>query len=79
MRTTDRNVILRKERLAPDFLQTELEKDKRLPLPANIHPNKVRANIWRVVDFDGDGALDVIAGIGDWTEYGWDNAYTANR
>ena len=41
-------------------------------------PNKVRANMWRTVDYDGDGALDLIVGVGDWTEYGWDNAYTAD-
>lgn len=42
---------------------------------ANIHPNKVRANQWRYVDYDGDGALDLIVGVEDWTEYGWDNAF----
>ncbi len=60
----------------PDFLKTGLEEGRKLPLPANIHPNKVRANMWRHVDFDGDGKLDLIVGVGDWTEYGWDNAYT---
>ena len=60
----------------PDFLKTGLEKGRKLPLPANIHPNKVRANMWRVVDFDGDSKLDLVIGVGDWTDYGWDNAYT---
>lgn len=60
----------------PDFLKTGLENGKKLPLPANIHPNKVRANMWRYVDFDGDGKLDLVVGVGDWTDYGWDNAYT---
>jgi hypothetical protein len=46
-----------------------------LPLPANIHPNKVRANMWKYADFDGDGRTDLIIGVGDWTDYGWDNAY----
>ena len=62
----------------PDFLKSGLEKGRKLPLPANIHPNKVRANMWRTVDFDGDGKLDVVVGVGDWTEYGWDNAYDAS-
>jgi hypothetical protein len=62
----------------PDFLTSGLEKGKKLPLPANIHPNKVRANMWRTVDFDGDGRLDLIVGVGDWTDYGWDNAYDAS-
>lgn len=41
----------------------------------NPHHNPVRANMWRAVDFDGDGVQDLIAGVGDWKEYGWDNAY----
>ena len=61
----------------PDFLKTGLDNPKKLPLPANVHPNKVRANMWRYVDYDGDGVLDLIVGVGDWTDYGWDNAYDA--
>lgn len=59
----------------PDFAVTGLETGKKLPLPANIHPNKVRANMWKYVDYDGDGNTDIIVGVGDWTDYGWDNAY----
>ncbi|HBE69398.1 MAG TPA: hypothetical protein DDW52_14730, partial [Planctomycetaceae bacterium] len=36
---------------------------------------RTRANMWRMVDFDGDGDLDLYQGLGDWTEYGWDHAY----
>ena len=62
----------------PDFLQTGLASPRKLQLPANVHPNKVRGNMWRYVDYDGDGALDVIVGADDWTDYGWDNAYDAS-
>ena len=58
-----------------DFLKTGLTKGVKLPAPVNIHPNKVRGNFWRYVDYDGDGALDLIVGADDWTDYGWDNAY----
>lgn len=61
----------------PDFLKTGLANGTNLPLPTNVHPNKVRANMWRYADYDGDGPLDIIVGIGDWTDYGWDNAYDA--
>ncbi|MEL6106235.1 MAG: exo-alpha-sialidase [Planctomycetota bacterium] len=44
---------------------------------ANVHPNRVRGNMWRYVDFDGDGDRDIVVGIGDWTDYGWDHAYNA--
>ncbi|MDO9634186.1 MAG: VCBS repeat-containing protein [Paludibacter sp.] len=39
---------------------------------------KVRSNMWSYVDFNSDGNLDVIVGIDDWGEYGWDNAYDKN-
>lgn len=59
----------------PDFLRTGLEAGEKLPLPANVHSNKVRGNIWRYVDYDGDRNADLVVGVGDWTEYKWDNAY----
>jgi hypothetical protein len=59
----------------PDFLKTGLETGVKLGVAANPHPNKVRGNFWRYADFDGDGALDLVIGSDDWTDYGWDNAY----
>ncbi len=71
-------MVLSPGKAHPDFLKTGLDQEVKLPLDAKVHPNKVRANMWRHVDYDGDGALDLIVGVGDWTEYGWDNAYTAD-
>ena len=62
----------------PDFLNTGLENPVSLGLPENLHPNKIRGNMWRYVDFNGDGKLDLSVGVDDWSEYGWDNAYDAN-
>lgn len=59
-----------------DFLRRGLDVSIKLPLAAKIgHKGKTRANQWKYVDFDGDGKLDLAVGIGDWTEYGWDDAY----
>jgi hypothetical protein len=71
-------VVMTPGHIYPDFLRSGIEQAVKLDLPGNIHPNKVRANMWRMVDFDGDGADDIIVGVGDWTEYGWDNAYDEN-
>lgn len=58
-----------------NFLAAGLEHPQRLPLPANIHPSKVRANQWKYVDFDGDENLDLVMGVEDWGDYGWDDAF----
>ncbi|WP_428308080.1 FG-GAP repeat domain-containing protein [Lacipirellula sp.] len=60
-----------------DFRENELSQKKRIYPLDNIHPVKVRGNQWRLVDYDGDGVRDLIVGVGDWSEYGWDNAFNA--
>ena len=62
----------------PDFLKTGFSKGEKIEgVPQNVHTNAVRANLWRYVDYDGDGAQDLIVGADDWKAYGWDNAYNA--
>ena len=58
-----------------DFRKAQFATLRDIFPKSNIHPHKVRANQWRYVDYDGDETLDLIVGVGDWTDYGWDNAY----
>ncbi|MDF9826874.1 hypothetical protein M2447_000959 [Ereboglobus sp. PH5-10] len=67
----------------PDFIKNGLAQAnrKKLPLTARqIHrtSGRIRGEQWSYVDYDGDGTLDLVFGVGDWTDYGWDNAYDSN-
>ena len=61
-----------------EFTKSGLKKTVELPVPKNVHGGKIRANQWRYADYDGDGQLDLIVGVGDWKQYGWDNAFDDN-
>ncbi|MCX8036573.1 MAG: VCBS repeat-containing protein [Candidatus Sumerlaeia bacterium] len=60
-----------------DFKANEFAKRTRIYKASNIHDTKgrVRANQWKYCDYDGDGALDLVIGVEDWADYGWDNAF----
>ncbi len=60
-----------------DLPANGFERFVRFPVPRNVHPHGVRANQWQLADYDGDGLHDLIIGVGDWKEYGWDNAFDA--
>ena len=36
-----------------------------------------RANQWKYADYNGDGIFDLIIGVSDWREYGWDDAFNS--
>ncbi|HJM63228.1 MAG: hypothetical protein CL923_11820 [Deltaproteobacteria bacterium] len=66
----------------PRYLVPGAEVSADLAETSKIYPEtrvekhrKIRANQWKYVDYDGDGALDLIAAVGVWDDYGWDNAY----
>src|SRR5262249_34273046 len=60
-----------------DFKESGFSKTAKIYSTTNVHKNNVRANQWKYADFDGDGRLDLIVGVGDWTDYGWDDAFDA--
>lgn len=65
-------------KMYPDFLSSRFEKPQPIGLETDdFHTSqgRVRANQWKRVDYDGDGVLDLVVGIGDWADYGWDDAY----
>lgn len=61
-----------------NFRESMFEKPVKIYPKTNIHENAVRANMWRYVDYDGDGDHDIIVGVGDWSDYGWDHAYDSH-
>jgi hypothetical protein len=69
--------------IAPSYVGDEVRiitngkefKDYRSVGLDNGVTNGVRGNVWRYVDYDGDGALDIMIGVGDWKGYGWADGY----
>ena len=63
-----------------DFTKSFTKNSKAL-FPGNtfesLH-NKIRFNQWKYVDYENDGDLDIVAGIQDGEDYGWDNAFDKN-
>jgi hypothetical protein len=56
--------------------------ERRLPIypetQVHLTAGRVRANQWKYVDWEDDGDLDLIVGVGDWSDYGWDDAFDAD-
>lgn len=61
-------------------------RNKILTDPVGIFPadeilsisGSLRFSQWKYVDYENDGDLDIIVGLDDWTDYGWDNAFDKN-
>ena len=72
----------------PQFLKVGLAEKTKLDVSLPIHVPQgkakgaraggIRHDQWRYVDYDGDGLLDLIVAIEDWSDYGWDDAFDAN-
>lgn len=58
-----------------DVRANRLSRFVPVNLPRGYHVG--RDDLWVPVDWDGDGKIDVLTGVADWREYGWDNAYNA--
>lgn len=60
--------------LGGKFKETQEHYRHKIP----VGPGRIRADQRQIVDFDGDGILDLVVGIEYWGDYGWDNAYDEN-
>jgi hypothetical protein len=60
-----------------NFRESKFATPRTIYPRANVHENPVRANMWRYVDYDGNGAHDLIVGVGDGSDFVWDHAYDA--
>jgi predicted neuraminidase len=62
-----------------DFKSSDFRQKHEIYGKSNVHSAKnIRANMWRYVDYDGDGAHDIIVGVGDWSDLVWDHAYDSS-
>lgn len=63
-----------------DFSKTfGAEKKSLFPVEEIVKDfnTRPRFNQWKMVDYDNDGDIDIIVGVDDWSDYGWDNAYNS--
>ena len=68
--------------LAENFEMVDFKKNCTSQISKIYPKNKIhkadgrtRANQWHYVDYNGNGVQDLVVGVGDWSDYGWDNAY----
>jgi len=58
-------------------IRTQLYKNpSKIEYKQEFHSG--RANQWKYADYDGDGIFDLLIGVSDWREYGWDDAFNSD-
>lgn len=58
-----------------DFRRHRLARFVEIKLQRPYHIG--RDDMWQPYDWDGDGRIDLLTGVSDWRDYGWDDAFDA--
>ncbi|WP_026063410.1 FG-GAP repeat domain-containing protein [Pedobacter arcticus] len=62
-------------------LKNNISKNRKKLFPVDSIKKDIvgrnRFNQWKLVDYDNDGDIDIVVGIDDWGDYGWDNAFNS--
>jgi len=61
--------------LYEDFRKQLYNKPVEIAYKQKFHSG--RANQWKYADYNGAGNFDLLIGVSDWRDYGWDDAYNA--
>jgi hypothetical protein len=56
-----------------DVRRNGMSRFVAIDLPRSYHVG--RDDLWYPVDWDRDGRVDILAGVSDWRDYGWDDAF----
>lgn len=56
-----------------DVRKNRLSRFVKVPLSRKYWVG--RDDLWYPVDWDGDGKIDLLVGVSDWRDYGWDDAF----
>lgn len=56
-----------------DVKRNRMSRFVPVKLPREYHVG--RDDMWHPVDWDGDGRIDLLTGVSDWRDYGWDDAF----
>ncbi len=66
-------VVCTPGKLYEDFRNETFNRPVGIAYKQTFHSG--RANQWKYADYNGDGVLDLIIGVSDWRDYGWDDAF----